>query len=240
MDSCKFCKTHYCEAYDGNPCIRKIPLLSSLTDIEIDKISEGVTSKKYKKGEYIFQTGDKADRLYIVCSGKMKIYKYLMDGREQILYIYGSGDFVGAFNLMKEDEYLYNAVALEDTIVSTLTKDEFDNIAMKNPKITLKILEKSYERIRWAEELIGLLASSTADGKVARLLLNLIEDFGSKVDRGVLLNLSINREEMGSYAGISRETMTRKLGSFKNKGIVEFIGDKKILIKDIEKLEEML
>ena len=99
----------------------------------------------------------------------MKIYKYLSDGREQILYIY-SADFVGAFNLLKEDEYKYNGQAIEDTIISTLSKQTFDEIAIKNPRITLKILEKAYERIRWAEDLVDRLSSGTADAKVAGLL----------------------------------------------------------------------
>lgn len=206
----------------------------------MDKISEGVAFKDYKKGDHIFRTGHKADRLYIVCSGKMKIYKYLSDGREQILYIYSAGDFVGGFNLLKEDEYKYNAEALEDTTISTLTKKKFDEIAIKNPTITLKILEKAYERIRWAEELISRLSTSSADGKVAGLLLNLIRDFGTNTEEGIMLDLSINREEMGSYAGISRETMTRKLNLFKELGYVDFIGNKRILIINKEALEELL
>lgn len=239
MTSCNVCRVN-CEVNDGNPCIKNIPLLSNLTTEETFEISEGVRSKNYKKGDYIFRTGDKADRLYIVCSGKMKIYKYLPDGKDQILYIYGAGDFVGAFNLMKEDAYKYNAVALEDTVISTLTKREFDAIAMKNPSITLKLLEKAYERIRWAEDLVSMLASSTANSKVARLLLNLIENFGTETDDEITLNLSINREEMGSYAGISRETMTRILGKLKKDGYLDFIGNKTIIIKDIDKLQEML
>ncbi len=170
----------------------------------------------------------------------MKIYKYLSDGREQILYIYSAGDFVGAFNLLKEDEYKYNAEALEDTVISTLSKETFDEIAIKNPRITLKLLEKAYERIRWAEELVDRLSSGTADAKVAGLLLNLIDDFGIMTKDGIVLDLSINREEMGSYAGISRETMTRKLGLFKELGYIDFIGNKKILIIDEDKLREML
>lgn len=206
----------------------------------MEMISRGISFKDYKKGEVIFKTGDKADRLYIVCSGKMKIFNYLHDGREQMLYIYSEGDFVGAFNLLKEDEYRYNAKALEDTTISTLTKSKFEEIAIKNPKITLKILEKAYERIRWAESLISRLTTSSADEKAASLLLNLIEDFGTQTDGGILLELSINREEMGSYAGISRETMTRKLNAFKELGIIEFQGNKIILIKDKAKLEELL
>lgn len=239
IKKCIICDTH-CVDCKGSPCIQNIPLLSSLNREELDKISEGVTTKEYKKGEHVFKTGDKADRLYIVCSGKMKIYKYLSDGREQILYIYGSGDFVGAFNLLKEDEYKYNGEALEDTVISTLSKETFDKIAIRNPTITLKILEKAYERIRWAEGLVNILSAGNADAKVAGLLLNLIEEFGTKTQDGIELNLSINREEMGSYAGVSRETMTRKLVYFKELGYIDFHGNKKIIILNKAKLEEML
>lgn len=214
--------------------------MSNLDRDEIDKISEGIIRNNYKKGDFIFKTGEKAHKLYIVCSGKIKIYKNLSDGREQILYIYSPGDFVGAFNLLKENEYKYNGEALEDTTIITLSKSKFNEIAIKNPEIILKILEKSYDRIRWAEDLIERLTASNADVKVAALLLRLIEDFGSQRDDGIELNLSINREEMGSYAGMSRETLTRKLRQFKEMGYIDFIGNKKIIIKDKEKLKSIL
>lgn len=75
---------------------------------------------------------------------------------------------------------------------------------------------------------------------VAGLLLNLINDFGTKNEKGIMLNLSINREEMGSYAGISRETMTRKLKLFKELGYIDFIGNKKILILNEQALRDLL
>lgn len=221
-------------------CIRNVPLLSNLNQEEIDKISEGVIFTDYKKGQQIFSSGDKADKLYIVVTGKMKIYDYLSDGREQILYIYSTGDFVGAFNLLKEDEFKYSAEALEDTTISTLSKKKFDRIILNNPNITLKILEKAYERIRDVEGLVVRLAATNADAKVAGLLLELIKDFGSKDSVNIILDLSINREEMGNYAGISRETMTRKLNHFKELGYIDFIGNKKIIIKNENKLRELL
>src|SRR5699024_2874266 len=107
-------------------------------------------------------------------------------------------------------------------------------------EITLKILGKAYERIRGAENLIDRLNTINTDSKVASLLLRLEEDFGTRQGDDLILNLTINREEMGSYAGISRETMTRKLGLFKKLGIIEFEGNKKIIIKDENRLREML
>lgn len=219
--------------------IREIPLLSNLNEEEAEAIRAGLEIRRYRRGEIIFSSGTRADRLYIVCSGRMKIYKYQADGRELILYLYSAGDFVGGFNLLRADEYRYNASALEDSLICTLSKDKFDEIAIKNPKILLKIVEKGFERVRWAEELVDRLNSPSADLKVAALLLDLMRDFGEGKPDGLLLQLSINREEMGNYTGLSRETVTRKLAQFQDEGLIEMRGNKQILLKDIPALRAL-
>lgn len=216
--------------------VQDIPLLSSLNDAEAEAIRAGLELRSYRRGDLIFTSGDRADRLYIVCSGRMKIFKYQPDGRELILYLYSSGDFVGGFNLLKADEYRYNASALEDAQICTLSKEKFDDIVLNNPKILLKIVEKGFERVRWAEELVDRLNSPSADLKVAALLLDLMRDFAQTEEVGLVLHLTINREEMGNYTGLSRETVTRKLTQFQDAGLIDMIGNKKIVLKDIEAL----
>lgn len=220
-------------------CINNIPLLSNLSEAEAHKISEGVSTKTYKKGDLIFKQGQKANKLFIVCTGKIKIFKHTLDGKEQILYILTEGDFIGAFNLLKEDEFDFNAAAVEDTNISTLEKASFDKIVLTNPEITLKIFEKAYERIINAEALVERLSSNSPDAKVAGLLVDLIERFGTETPEGILLELTISREEMGSYAGITRETMSRKLQLFQEMGLIKLMGVKKILITNLSQLKTL-
>ncbi len=216
-------------------------MLSGLDESEIDKISAGVSSRTFKKGEVVFSQGEKANKLYIVCTGKIKIFKNLMEGKEQILYILSGGDFIGAFNLLKEDRFDFSAVALEPTEISMLEKSAFDKVMISNPEITLKIFEKAYERIIKAESLVERLSSSNPDAKVIGLLLDLASDFGTPTgDGGMMLELTISREEMGSYAGIARETMSRKLQMFDEMGLIKLMGTKKILIKDMSQLKSMI
>ena len=165
-----------------------------------------------------------------------------MEGKEQILYILSEGDFIGAFNLLKADEFDFSAMALENTQISTLEKSAFDEIMLRNPEITLKIFEKAYERIIKAENLVERLSSSNPDAKVIGLLIDLASDFGSPSDDGggVILDLTISREEMGSYAGIARETMSRKLQLFDEMGLIKLIGAKRILIYDLNELKAMI
>jgi CRP/FNR family transcriptional regulator len=216
-----------------------IPLLSSLTKEECLELSKGIVKTKVRKGEKVFERGQTANKLYIICSGKVKVFNHTIDGKEQIVYILTDGDFIGAFNLLKEDTFVFDAIALDETQVCTIEKKQFDQILISNSEITLKILEKAYERIRKAESLVERLSTNSLDAKVAGLLLNLVDAFGTKTKEGILLNLTINREEMGSYAGIARESISRKLNLFQELGYIELQGNKKILIKEIKTLMDM-
>lgn len=228
-----------CKTCSHGFCLSEIALFSSLTEDEMSKISNEATIHTFKRGDVVFSQDEKASHLYIVCKGKMKVKKYTVDGKEQILYILSEGDFIGAFNLLKEDRFEFTAEAIEETEISMVSKEAFKNILIKNPEITIKVLEKAYERIQKVESLVDRLGTSNVDAKVAGLLLNLEHNFGHKTAEGTLLKLSINREEMGAYAGIARETMTRKLMMFQNLGVIKLIGTKQILIRNREALEEM-
>lgn len=226
---CKNCGHHY--------CIKNIPLFSSLNQEEVEQLSDSIYAKDVEKGDIIFSQGDKASGLYIVCQGKIKVYFNTLDGKEQILYILKDGDFIGAFNLLKEDVFQFTAEAIESTTLSILSKEAFNEVIISHPHMTIKILEKAYERIMKIESLVERLSTKSLDAKVAGLLINLIPSFGKNTEAGIRLELSINREEMGSYAGIARETITRKLRLFEEMGILDLIGAKVILIKDIHALK---
>lgn len=222
--------------------MRQIPLLSNLKHEQLAKVSEGTIKTNYKKGDRIFTQGEKARKLYIVCSGKVKVFRYTADGKEQILYILSPIDFsfIGAFNLLKEDEFDFNAEALEDTVICSLDKKDFDEILVENPRIMLKILEEAYDRINKVESLVDRLSTNDVSAKVAGLLISLITDFGVETDDGIVINSTLNREEMGSYAGITRETITRRLRDMHDKGIIEIKNNKQILIKDMQMLKSLI
>ncbi|WP_036730103.1 Crp/Fnr family transcriptional regulator [Peptoniphilus mikwangii] len=218
---------------------KKTPLLKYLTEEEIKRFISKPQIKEFKKGEYIFRSKDEARQMYIVYDGFMKISMFLSDGREQILYIYKEGDFVGGFNIISGDRYVYTSVALTDTKIIIIHKEDFEDILLKNVKILRKLLDQSYYRIRKSEELIDRLSVINADMKVAKLLIDLIKICGKKKNNKILLDLNINREELGSYTGVSRETISRKLNHFETMNIISLLPKGKILIEDLEALYDM-
>lgn len=220
--------------------LQKLNIFSELTKEEIDNIKSGITITKYKRNEFLFKPKDRANNMYIIATGKIKVYTISSSGVEQMLYIYQKNDFIGGLNLLKRIEYIYYGQAIEETMVISLSRYCFDNIIKKYPSVSIKILEESFLRIRHAEDLLTRLIENSADKKVASLLLSLARNFGVKKIEGILLELNISRENMGSFAGLTRETVIRKLAELKEKKVIELIETKKILIKDVEYLKQVL
>lgn len=219
---------------------KDIPLLSFLSEEEFKKIESNIHLKEYSKGDIIFSTNYPADKMYIVVSGEIKISKYMSDGKEQILYIYDKNDFVGGHNILSGDKYEYNAQALNKTRVLTLTSYDVHNVLKKNNDFLLQVLQQSFERIRKAENLIDRLSVISTDLKVAKLLKNLASLYGVEHKEGTLISYHTTQEELGSLAGISRETMSRKLNHFEEQGIIKIVSRGKILIYDMNAIENIL
>lgn len=229
-----------CLKCTGKYCVSKVYIFSTLRQEAFKKISEIIVTRSYKKGQVIFFEGDIEDKLYIVNQGKIKIYKYNREGREQILYILSEGEFVGDMSLLKKGNFQYNAEALEDTVICTIAKDDFDAIVTKNPEITLKILEVLHDRLINLENLIQNLSTKDIEIRIASMLVNFAENFGVRLETGISIDLPLNREEMANYIGVTRETISRKLAALQDENIIELVGNKKIIIKDMLYFKNML
>lgn len=220
--------------------LARIDLFRDLHQEGLNEVLDHLKFFEVLKDEYVFKTGDSFNYMYVICKGHIKIYNNTLDGREQIFYIYNENDFVGGHNLFSKTNYLYMGQAIEDCLIAAIPFEYFERYMVNNPTVLHRILEKSFERIRWAENLIARLSTTNASMKVANLLIRLSELFGQKEDDGICVDLSLNREELGSYSGLTRETITRKLGEFKDLGYIDIISNKKIVIKDLSALKKYI
>ncbi len=219
---------------------KKIPLLKNLSSEEFDKIKKNIIAHEFSKGEVIFRSHDPADKMFIILSGEIKVTKIMSDGKEQILYIYGPSDFIGGHNILSGDKYEYNAFALSKARVLIISSYDVLGVLKYNTGFLLAIIEQSFERIRKAEELIDRLSVINTDEKVAKLLKTLIGLYGKETNDGILISYRITQEELGSLAGISRETMSRKLNQFEEEGILKIVSRGKVLILDEAQLDNIL
>src|SRR5699024_9027774 len=113
------------------------------------------------------------------------IYFNSIDGDEQIFYVYRDGDFVGGLNLLVDTSYEYMGRALTDCKVVAIPKNTFKKYFYDSPVVLRSVLTKSFERIRWAEDLIQRLSTSNASMKTAGLLLKLKNRIGVETEDGI-------------------------------------------------------
>ncbi|RKD31934.1 Crp/Fnr family transcriptional regulator [Thermohalobacter berrensis] len=229
---------HGCLNCRGETCTRKVSIFSALSDEELREIASMIVRKNYEKGETIFLEGMESNTLYIVNKGRIKLFKYTKDGKEQILHILSEGEFFGELNLLKKGEYSFNAQAVIPTRLCTLSKEKIRKIILEKPEIGLKILEAVARRLSKLETLVKNLATNDVDARVAHLLLDLKDEYGRVTVEGIEINLPLTREDMSNYTGVARETISRKLKKFEDEGIIKLVGNKKILLLDEEELEK--
>lgn len=231
---------HSCETCTGKYCAKKAPIFSVLENKEIEQITSQIIRRRYKKGQVLFFEGDVSDKFYIINRGKIKIFKYTKEGKEQILYVLAEGDFIGDLSLLKKGKFDFNAEALEDVSLCILTKDSFDSILKRNSEISLKILENLHDRLVSLENLVQTLSTKDIEARIAGLLVSFSKSFGKLQGDEIVIEMPLSREEMANFIGVTRETISRKLTSMQDEGVIELVGNKKIVIKDFDKIQNLL
>ena len=230
-----------CAMCSNNLCAKKVPMFKSLSDNQIIKIIGMTGHKNYKKGETICNEGDKTISLIIINEGKVKLSKFDREGKEQILRILSNGSFFGEYYLLSENEvYNFSAYAITDVKICTLSKIDFDKILKTNPEISLSLLGEISKRLVKTENLVQNLSTNNMDSKVAYVLIELADRDGKKIDDKIKIEMPINREEMAKYAGVTRETMSRRLNNLISEGLISTQGNKVIIINEYEKLKNLI
>ena len=235
-----------CNCNDDNckiegPCPTKVPIFWSLSEDEILKIAKMTKHIQYKKGQVLLHEGEQSDTLFIVNSGKVKVSKYTVDGKEQILYILTSGEFFGELHLFNQDEENnFSVSAIEDTKICQLTKNDVDLIMEENSAIALKLLKALTKRLAHTENLAQNLATKDPEVRIAHMLLEFSRKFGTKKNNGILIDLPITREEVASYVGVTRETISRKFSKFEDLGLISIPSNKQLLVKNQVALQEYI
>ena len=238
----QFCENKDCKSCKNRgQCPSKVPIFWSLSDDEIKKIAKMTKHMQFKKGQMLLHEGEKSDTLFIVNSGKVKVSKYTVDGKEQILYLLTSGEFFGELHLFNPDEVNnFSVCAIEETKICMLTKDNVDRIMEENPQIAIKLLKAVTKRLAHTENLAQNLATKDPEVRIAHMLLEFGQKFGTKKNEGILIELPITREEVASYVGVTRETISRKFSKFEDLGFISLSGNKRLLLKNQMALREFI
>ncbi len=176
--------------------------------------------KKFPKNSYLISKGDAASHVYLVLSGKFKIFVSDLNGREATLNILHEGDTIGELAAISNDTASANVVALTDAEVISVKKSDFVQFLHKNPNITWHLLEYLADRTKRLSDKVAGLVLSDVFGRVTSLL-------QSKAVDNVVSGLS--HQDIASEVGSTREMTSKIIGMLKKANYID-TGRKKITI----------
>jgi len=214
--------------------ITEIPLFNGLPREQVDKIGNIVVDKRYRKGQTLFSEGSKANGFYIIISGKIKVYKVSLDGKEQILHIFAKGEFFGEVPMFAGGNYPAHAETLEASRVLFIPRNEFIELLHGEPSLALNMLGILCQRLRRFTHLIEDLSLKEVPGRLAAYFLYL-----SNPEKGSdMFELDITKAQLASFLGTIPETLSRILSRMSQQQFIQVEG-RRIRLLDRQALENL-
>lgn len=178
--------------------------ISEISDPMVRELAARGQVRTFPKNAVIINEGDRGDSLYVLLSGKVKVYVSDDDGREMILDIYGPGDYVGEMALDGRPRSA-SVMTLEPTSCSVVTRDELRSAIGANPDIAMSLIATLIDRARIATDNVKNLALMDVYGRVARLLLSLAKEEGGKL----VVPERMTQQDIADRVGASRDMISR-------------------------------
>jgi len=197
----------------------------ALDEIEKALIRQAGSTVHYPRGHVIFAAGDLADRVYLIESGYVKIYRLSADGRRVTVgSIRSPGEMMGLAETLWGGERTCFAGAINNVTLVILRKNKFEELMAAHPFLAVKIAKLLGARMREAEGIIHEMVSWQAPGRLAMTLLKIGERCGVETRNGIKLGLQLTHEELANMVGTSRQTVTSLLNTFKHENSIAYEG----------------
>ncbi|MEW5952927.1 MAG: Crp/Fnr family transcriptional regulator [Bacillota bacterium] len=201
-------------------------------------IREAGSTVHYPKGHVIFAAGDISDRIYLIESGWVKIYRLSADGRRVTVgSIRSPGELMGLAETLWGGERTCFAGAINNVSLVVVRKNKFEELLAQHPFMAIKVAKLLGARMREAEAIIHEMVCWQAPGRLALMLMKMGERCGIQTKGGIRLNLQLTHEEIANMVGTSRQTVTQLLNTFKQERSIVTEG-REIKIVDPDKLSK--
>ncbi|MAK43615.1 MULTISPECIES: Crp/Fnr family transcriptional regulator [Spongiibacter] len=211
--------------------IENVDLFDGLSPDELKLLRDTSILREFAKNTVLIHEGDVADSLYVVETGRVKVYCSDKSGKDFVLNILESGDYFGELALLDDDRRSASVRAMDATQVRIIYKEDFKAIMDMHPNIT-RILNKNLtRRIRKLTNDVKSLALQDVYGRVVKVLTGLAEPHGEEGQ--MKINEKLTQQEIADRVGSSREMVARILKDLTIGDYIEVEGRHIILKKKL-------
>jgi CRP/FNR family transcriptional regulator len=220
--------------------LRGVCLPDGLAPHELQRIDEHMVSarRKVPRGDRLYRAGDRFDTVYAVWTGFFKTSIWARSGRDQVTGFQMNGELLG-LDGVAGGRHEVDAVALEDSQVCVVRHEQLDALCEAVPSLRRRFVALMGREFVRTQHVMLLLGSMHAEERVAAFLLDLADRLRVRGFSAHSIMLRMTREEIGSYLGLTLETISRTLSKFQAHGLL-FVRNRQVQITDPVGLRQLL
>ncbi|MFC1875509.1 Crp/Fnr family transcriptional regulator [Chloroflexota bacterium] len=204
------------------------PYFSGLSSAELEEISRLVFEKRYDRDEIIIAEEEKANALYFVASGVVKVFKTSADGKEQILAIIRPEEAFNEVPVFNGGLNPTSAQAIAPVVVYGIKRGDMETILRTKPQVALNVIRVMAKRLRHLVSLVEELSFKRVISRVAGILLDYAGD-------GTASGTRLTQRDMAAMAGTAREVVGRSLKTLAEDGVIR-VDRHRIIVTDRDAL----
>jgi CRP/FNR family transcriptional regulator len=213
-----------------------VQIFSGLESEEMTRIATHARSLRKDRGEFIYIAGDRADFVYILKRGRVKLSVLAETGKEIAIDIIQPGEIFGEFALVDESLRSNMTQALDDVLMWVFSRQDFTKLLTTQPKLALSYIKLVGDRRRRMEKKLSDITSKAVSARICELLHELATGSAEveSIASGYLVPLT--HHDVASLIGAARQTTTTVLNDLERRGIIE-LGRGSIRVKCLKQLQ---
>ncbi|QDT33259.1 Crp/Fnr family transcriptional regulator [Thalassoglobus polymorphus] len=225
----------YCGMEDKFWYLKNCPLFEKLSERHVQELESQSRSRTFMKGGMIYMPADHGESVYLLTSGRIKLYHITPDGKQTLLAFIEPGEIFGelaVFDAGGREEF---AEAMLKSTLIKIPKELIQRYMEQHSEVALGVTKlMGFRRQRIERRLKSLLFRSNRE-RLVHLLVELADQYGTRISEGVRLEIKLSHQELASIIGSTRETVTVVLGELQSEGSI-IIQRRQIILTQIERL----
>jgi CRP-like cAMP-binding protein len=215
---------------------RQIPYLRSLPDTALQALAASLREHSYEPGDVIFRKGDESEGLGVVLRGRVRTLTTSLEGRQQVLKVFGPGRTFGDIPVFDDEPQPADAIAISESVVVFIPQRELLDRLRHHPDAAIEVIRLFASRLRAYKQMVEDLSLRTVVARVARLLVDRARGAHTLIEESPNASPEYTHDEIAAMVGSVREVVQRALKTLEHAGLIRMARGR-IQVIDLEALE---
>lgn len=211
--------------------LAQAPLFGDLDPEILEAAFNVARFRAYERGSFLFHQGEPATLFYVVLEGRIRLAQVTPEGHQVIIRYMGPGDGLGIIVALSNVVYPVSAEAVDDSQLLAWDGDTTADLMLQYPRLALNGMRLIAGRFAELQDRYRELATERVERRIARTLLRLVRQAGKRTPEGVLIDMTLSRQDLAEMTGTTLYTVSRILSRWEGDGLVASGRERVVILK---------